>query len=42
MELRRLQEDIFLNNHIFKNKLHGVYIELGALDGIMVAIVVML
>jgi len=28
-------EDIFLNNNIFKNKKNGVYIELGALDGIL-------
>lgn len=29
------QEDIFLNENIFKNKTNGVYIELGALDGIV-------
>jgi FkbM family methyltransferase len=29
------QEDIFLNEHIFKNKRDGVYIELGALDGVL-------
>jgi FkbM family methyltransferase len=28
------QEDIFLNERIFKNKRNGVYIELGALDGV--------
>jgi FkbM family methyltransferase len=26
-------EDVFLNHNIFKNKIKGVYIELGALDG---------
>jgi hypothetical protein len=29
------EEDIFLNENIFKNKTNGVYIELGALDGIL-------
>jgi FkbM family methyltransferase len=29
------QEDIFLNECIFKNKQNGVYIELGALDGVL-------
>ncbi len=29
------QEDIFLNENIFKNKQNGVYIELGALDGVL-------
>jgi beta-1,4-mannosyl-glycoprotein beta-1,4-N-acetylglucosaminyltransferase len=29
------EEDIFLNDHIFKNKKNGIYIELGALDGIL-------
>jgi FkbM family methyltransferase len=29
------QEDIFLNENIFKNKKNGVYIELGALDGVL-------
>ncbi len=29
------QEDIFLNKNIFKNKENGVYIELGALDGLL-------
>jgi FkbM family methyltransferase len=29
------QEDIFLNENIFKNKKNGIYIELGALDGIL-------
>lgn len=28
-------EDIFLNENIFKNKRDGVYIELGALDGVL-------
>jgi len=28
-------EDIFLNDHIFKNKKNGFYIELGALDGVL-------
>ena len=28
-------EDIFLNQNIFKNKQNGVYIELGALDGVL-------
>ncbi len=35
MYYSQCQEDIFLNEHIFKNKLHGVYIELGALDGVL-------
>ena len=29
------EEDIFLNNTFFKNKRDGVYIELGALDGVL-------
>lgn len=29
------QEDMFLNETIFKNKRNGVYIELGALDGVL-------
>jgi FkbM family methyltransferase len=29
------QEDIFLNECIFKNKRNGTYIELGALDGVL-------
>ena len=29
------EEDIFLNENIFKNKKNGTYIELGALDGIL-------
>ena len=28
-------EDLFLNENIFKNKRNGVYIELGALDGVL-------
>lgn len=28
-------EDMFLNKYIFKNKKNGVYIELGALDGVI-------
>ena len=28
-------EDVFLNNNIFKNKKNGIYIELGALDGVL-------
>jgi FkbM family methyltransferase len=28
-------EDVFLNQNIFKNKQNGVYIELGALDGVL-------
>ena len=34
MYYSQAQEDEFLNNTIFKNKQNGVYIELGALDGI--------
>jgi FkbM family methyltransferase len=29
------EEDIYLNENIFKNKQNGVYIELGALDGVL-------
>lgn len=29
------QEDVFLNEYFFKNKKNGVYIELGALDGVL-------
>ena len=29
------QEDVYLNQYIFKNKQNGIYIELGALDGIL-------
>jgi FkbM family methyltransferase len=35
MYYSQCQEDIFLNKHIFKNKKNGVYIELGALDGVL-------
>ena len=35
MYYSQCQEDIFLNENIFKNKTNGVYIELGALDGIL-------
>ena len=28
------EEDMYLNTHFFKNKKNGVYIELGALDGV--------
>lgn len=35
MYYSQCQEDIFLNENIFKNKLNGVYIELGALDGVL-------
>jgi len=35
MYYSQCKEDIFLNNQIFNNKLDGVYIELGALDGIL-------
>lgn len=28
-------EDVFLNDNYFKNKEHGTYIELGALDGVL-------
>lgn len=29
------QEDVYLNQYIFNNKKNGIYIELGALDGIL-------
>jgi hypothetical protein len=35
MYYSQCQEDIFLNENIFKNKTNGVYIELGALDGVL-------
>ena len=35
MYYSQCQEDIYLNENIFKNKQNGVYIELGALDGIL-------
>jgi FkbM family methyltransferase len=35
MYYSQCQEDIFLNDNIFKNKKNGTYIELGALDGIL-------
>ena len=35
MYYSQVQEDIFLNENIFKNKKNGVYIELGALDGVL-------
>jgi len=35
MYYSQCQEDIFLNETIFKNKQNGIYIELGALDGIL-------
>lgn len=35
MYYSQCEEDIFLNNNIFKNKKNGVYIELGALDGVL-------
>jgi FkbM family methyltransferase len=35
MYYSQFQEDIFLNENIFKNKQNGLYIELGALDGIL-------
>jgi len=35
MYYSQCQEDIFLNQTIFKNKQNGVYIELGALDGVL-------
>lgn len=35
MYYSQCQEDFFLNENIFKNKQNGVYIELGALDGIL-------
>ncbi len=35
MYYSQCQEDIFLNENIFKNKKNGIYIELGALDGVL-------
>jgi FkbM family methyltransferase len=35
MYYSQCKEDIFLNKTIFKNKQNGVYIELGALDGVL-------
>jgi len=35
MYYSQCQEDTFLNQNIFKNKQNGVYVELGALDGIL-------
>lgn len=35
MYYAQCQEDLFLNENIFKNKSHGIYIELGALDGVL-------
>jgi FkbM family methyltransferase len=35
MYYSQCQEDIFLNENIFKNKKNGTYIELGALDGVL-------
>jgi FkbM family methyltransferase len=35
MYYSQCEEDTFLNQNIFKNKQNGVYIELGALDGIL-------
>ena len=35
MYYSQCQEDVFLNENIFKNKKNGVFIELGALDGIL-------
>ena len=35
MYYSQCEEDIFLNETIFKNKKNGIYIELGALDGIL-------
>ena len=35
MYYSQCQEDIFLNENIFKSKKDGVYIELGALDGVL-------
>lgn len=35
MYYSQCEEDVFLNNTIFKNKKNGVYIELGALDGVL-------
>lgn len=35
MYYSQCEEDIFLNTFVFKNKKNGVYIELGALDGVL-------
>ena len=35
MYYSQCQEDVFLNQNIFKNKQNGKYIELGALDGVL-------
>ena len=35
MYYSQCQEDVFLNETIFKNKKNGIYIELGALDGVL-------
>ena len=35
MYYSQCQEDIFLNENFFKNKRNGIYIELGALDGVL-------
>ncbi len=35
MYYSQCQEDQFLNTYIFKNKRNGIYIELGALDGVL-------
>lgn len=35
MYYAQCQEDILLNEYIFKNKRNGIYVELGALDGIL-------
>jgi FkbM family methyltransferase len=35
MYFSQFKEDEFLNNNIFKDKKNGIYIELGALDGIL-------
>ena len=35
MYYSQAREDVFLNTNIFKNKRNGVYIELGALDGVL-------
>lgn len=35
MYYSQFEEDVFLNEKIFKNKKNGTYIELGALDGVL-------
>jgi len=35
MYYSQCEEDLFLNNTFFKNKTKGIYIELGALDGVL-------